>query len=273
MAFQHGDILVTLPWGEKTLQTAAQQVRSAENRLLMAEKAAALAFLVRGSNWPSDRLREAWDNLLWSQHHDAWITVTTRSGRRAWAFQVASQTMAAEEAADEIIAESAQALSVAGTSKVQKPLSGQVVRLINTTARERKELAEVTLATDRGTTGVQVFDSTGNPVPCQIIPTRRYLTRQAREDLTRKREVFPADRSQTQEQSLNASTVLFPAVVPALGYADYRLEPTYDGGRRRAARLQPGMRAMERSRWRTTCIVFVSIPLAAVVSRASTRSF
>ena len=227
--FSMEDILVTLPWGEKTLQTAAQQVRSAENRLLMAEKAAALAFLFRGSNWPSDRLREAWDNLLWSQHHDAWITVTTRSGRRAWAFQVASQTLAAEEAADDIIAESAQALSAEGASKVQKPLGQQVVRLVNTTARERKELAEVTLATDRGTTGIRVFDSTGNQVACQVVPTRRYLTRQAREDLTRKREVFPADRSQSQEQSLNASTLLFTAAVPALGYADYRLEPTYDG--------------------------------------------
>jgi len=35
--FSQEDILTTLPWGERTLQTLAQQVRSAENRLLLAE--------------------------------------------------------------------------------------------------------------------------------------------------------------------------------------------------------------------------------------------
>jgi alpha-mannosidase len=39
------DTLVTLPWGQHTLQQIAQQVRLAENRLLMAEKMAAMARL------------------------------------------------------------------------------------------------------------------------------------------------------------------------------------------------------------------------------------
>ena len=90
--FSPEDILTTLPWGEKTLQTVAQQVRSAENRVLMAEKMASMAAALHGSQFPAERLQRAWDQLLWSQHHDAWITATTRTGRQAWAFQVAAET-------------------------------------------------------------------------------------------------------------------------------------------------------------------------------------
>jgi len=43
------DTLTTLPWGEHTLQLVAQQVRSAENKILIAEKLAALAHLDAGS--------------------------------------------------------------------------------------------------------------------------------------------------------------------------------------------------------------------------------
>ena len=60
------DVLTTLPWGEKTLQTIAQQVRAAENRLPAAEKAAAIAWLEGKTPWPGDRLRDAWDSVLWA---------------------------------------------------------------------------------------------------------------------------------------------------------------------------------------------------------------
>ena len=102
--FSPEDILTTLPWGEKTLQTVAQQVRSAENRVLMAEKMASMAAAFHGSQFPAERLQRAWEQVLWSQHHDAWITATTRSGRQAWAFQVASETMETEEISAAIIA-------------------------------------------------------------------------------------------------------------------------------------------------------------------------
>ena len=222
------DILVTLPWGEKTLQAAAQQVRSAENRLLIAEKAGALAWLEKGTPWPAAQLRDAWDNVLWSQHHDSWITVTTRFGRRAWAFQVGSETLNAEESADAIIADSTAALSSGGPIAGQKPLPAQWMRVINTLGVERREVAEVTLATDRGTRGVRVMDAAGKEIPCQVIATRKYLSKEVSADLSRRRQVFPASGAQDASASINTATVLFRSNTPSLGYASYRIEPVYD---------------------------------------------
>ena len=54
--FSPEDILTTLPWGEKTLQTLAQQVRSAENRVLVAEKMASMAAALHGSQFPAEIL-------------------------------------------------------------------------------------------------------------------------------------------------------------------------------------------------------------------------
>ena len=51
---------------------------------------ASMAAAFHGVAFPAERLQRAWDQLLWSQHHDAWITATTRTGRQAWAFQVAA---------------------------------------------------------------------------------------------------------------------------------------------------------------------------------------
>ncbi len=213
--FSPEDILTTLPWGEKTLQAVAQEVRSAENRLPAAEKAASMAWLEEKSPWPADRLRDAWDGLLWSQGHDSWITATTRTGRQAWAFQVASGTLDAETAADAIIAESLRTLCSGRPEQARQPIGPQWVRVLNTLGVERQDLAELNIATDRGTHSLRVFDSAGNEVPCQIAPTRRYGGSNR------------TNRTPNPGESINAATVLFRAKVPALGYASYRVEPVY----------------------------------------------
>jgi alpha-mannosidase len=223
--FSPEDILVALPWGEKTLQALAQQVRSAENRLPMAEKMAALAGVLKGLAFPSARFREAWDRLLWSQHHDAWITATTRGGRQAWAFQVAWETLDAEQDANAIIAASAEALAAGAAGPPAQPLGPQWVRVFSTLGTPRQDLAELPLATDRGATSVRVFDEKGEEAPCQVVRTRRYQTRK-------------------DEESLNAANVLFRPRVPALGYTSYRVEPVYGGQPRSGpgaaqARLEP----------------------------------
>jgi alpha-mannosidase len=214
--FTMEDILVTLPWGEQTLRAVAQQVRAAENRLLMSEKVAAMAWLERGAPWPGTALQAAWESLLWAEHHDAWITATTREGRQAWAFQVASNTLGAELAANSIIAASAELISKGVGSQLEKPLGAQWVRVINTLGIERNDLAELTLALDRGTYGIRVFDSTGAEISCQIIQTRGYDSGQHQD---------AADSAGSPAQSLNTATVLFRPRVPALGYASCRVEP------------------------------------------------
>src|ERR1700761_9214292 len=65
--FSIEDILVTLPWGDATLQRVAQQVRSAEVRLVTAEKIAAIAATTCGMPWPAEQLVQAWDGVLLSQ--------------------------------------------------------------------------------------------------------------------------------------------------------------------------------------------------------------
>ena len=211
--FTAEDILVTLPWGEKTLQTAAQQVRAAETRLLAAEKLSAMAWMERAHPWAAADLQRAWDDLLWAQHHDSWITVTTRLGRRAWAFQVGAGTMNAEKTANRLIAESAEALgrSTAGSSLV--PLGPQWIRAFNTLGWERSDLAELTLPADRGTQHVRVKDANGIELPVQVIGTRTYA---------------PRDGSGSSGRSINTATVLFRPPLPALGYARYTVEPVYN---------------------------------------------
>jgi alpha-mannosidase len=215
------DILTTLPWGEKTLQLVAQQERSAENRILMAEKMAALVWMEKRIPWPEAEFTEAWDNLLWAQGHDPWITATTRTGRQAWAFQVASGTLQTEEAANSIIDRAAEVLAAGSAAQSSSPDS-QWLRVVNTLGRDRNEVVEINVASDRGTRSIRVLDAHDREVPCQIIPTRRYFSAEPRES-GNPRNGGPT-RALSAGESLNASTILFRAQVPAIGFSVYHLE-------------------------------------------------
>ena len=223
-AFGIEDILVTLPWGEQTLQELAQQVRAAETKLLSAEKLSSMAWLDRGSTWPDRELREAWDQLLWAQHHDAWITATTRSGRDAWAFQVASETRYAEELAGNIIADAAEKLSAGYREERHASRVSQWIRVFNTCGVERSDLVELTLPTDRGTLNVQVFDWLGNEVPVQLIVNRRYRALSGISNEAEESDFI--DPVKYRSESINTATILFRADVPSFGYASYRVEPS-----------------------------------------------
>ena len=227
-AFGIEDTLCSLPWGEHILQGVAQQVRSAENKILMAEKLATLAYLHARSAWPAEQFREAWDDLLLTQAHDAWITATTRFGRQAWAFQVASDTLTTENKATAILDNAAEALSQSASAAPSTPLGPQSLRVFNTLGIERNDLAEFALATDPGTEGIQILDQASNEVPCQVIPTRRYLSPELRNDLSRRREIFAeGQRGRESSGSINTATVLFRPTVPPIGYATYQVVPLY----------------------------------------------
>ena len=229
--FSAEDILTTLPWGEKTLQTLAQQVRSAENRVLVAEKMAAMAAALHGSPFPAERLQRAWDQLLWSQHHDAWITATTRTGRQAWAFQVASETLETEEISTAVIGSAAEALSRGENRPATVPLGPQWLRVFNTTASEREEVVEVSWASDMGTQRARVLDSANREIPCQFLRPRKFTPRGSSTTSGRP----PAGAASAAGlpaygpgESLNAAVIVFRAKAPAMGYGSYRIEPVYD---------------------------------------------
>lgn len=199
------DIRCTLPWGEKTIQQIARQVRSAEYRLLEAEKAAALAAVWAKALYPTDRLRDAWDKVLWAQHHDAWITATTRSGRDAWAWQVAAQTWDAEQTCNEIIEQAGNDLGAALTDagRAARPLGSHSMRIGNTLGHARTDLVEIEVPTEAGTRSVQVRSGDGALLQSQFQVTRR---------------------SGDAAGSVGAGRLLFRAAVPAMGFVAYTAE-------------------------------------------------
>ena len=220
--FTMEDFLTALPWGEKTLHRASRQVRAAEIRLVAAEKFAAMAFLRNGSAWPGERLQQAWEQTMWSQAHDAWITVTTRTGRQAWAFQVAAKTMDAEQAADELIDAAAVSLCAEKNRQPSPDANVQYLRAVNSLGQDREELVEVVVSSDRGTQSFEVSDAHGNPIPCQFTTTRRY------------RALKPADGAaapvigngrgaESGDTSVNAATLLFKGRIPAFGWSTYKV--------------------------------------------------
>lgn len=213
------DIRCALPWGEKTLQKAARQVRSAENRLIVAEKIASFAAIFGKRQYPTDDLRNAWDKTLWSQHHDSWITVTTRSGRDAWAFQVAAQTWDAEATCAAVVDRSLDHL-VATSSLPTPHVDGRMFgHVFNTQAHDRSGLVELDVATAFGTKSIGVRDSAGNLVPSQLVILRKYVNDQTN-------RVHGGARRTTLEtgESIGAARLLFNACVPATGQAVYAIE-------------------------------------------------
>ncbi|MGO4109808.1 glycoside hydrolase family 38 C-terminal domain-containing protein [Paenibacillus sp. YAF4_2] len=199
--FTQEDIRCTLPWGEGTLQRMSREVRSAEQAVLAAEKLASIASMLGGYSYPTDKLREAWDQLLLSQHHDAWICATTRVGRDQWAWQAGAQSWMAERIANEIRDQAMDSICPESNDD-GSGAHGYGIRVFNTAGIVRKELVEIEIPAAGLTNFILVKDAEGKQIPSQIVPTR----------------VSPEDGS------LYACKLLFEAEPPAMGYRDYVIE-------------------------------------------------
>lgn len=206
------DILCTLPWGEGSLQRLAKQVRSAENRVLVTEKMVSLAVAMAGLRYPAGDLVEAWDRLLFAQHHDVWICAKVGAGRANWAWRAAAQTWAAESICDRLCAGALGALARAlgettslgecGRNTPDPRQGGKWLLVANTLAHDRTDVVEAQVVLPPGSASLSVTTADGSRIPCQVIPTRKYAG----------------------DSSINAATVLFRAGVPAAGYNTYALE-------------------------------------------------
>ncbi len=217
--FSMEDIRCALPWGEKTLQTIARQVRSAENRLIAAEKIASVAAVRCKLTYPADHLQQASDKTLWTQHHDVWITATTRTGRNAWAFQSAAQTWDAEATCTEVIDRSLDKLAGNLSSTNRAIGNKSSLHVFNTLAHDRRNLIEVELPTDTGTKSVRVLDGTGNIVPSQFEITRKYVTDKT-DRVRRNRQNLELGSG----ESIGAGRLFFRDNIPAVGHAMYTVE-------------------------------------------------
>lgn len=184
------DVQVSLVWGAQILQTLAQQVRKSENRILVAEKLAAMATLKSGVAWPASDFNAAWRTLLLAEHHDCWIT--PYNGRRTnWAQKVELWTRAADAKCDEIVDRATRALTDASAADSTEP---NRIRVFNPTSRIRRDLVTVPLPKDWAS--ARVLGADRSPVPSQV-----------------------ASASQNGDKAL-----LVLAEVPAMGYCTYELE-------------------------------------------------
>lgn len=188
------DLRVGLPWGGSVLQRVAQLVRASENRIVQAEKLSAMAFVRRGRPFPTAEVRQAWKDLLWSQHHDVWIVSQNRHGTGTWATTVETKTEAIAQACARIVDDSTAAMAPEAGAAVK---AGTPVRVFNTTGFRRRDVAS--LEVEPGNS-FRVTDAQGLEVPCQLVPA--------------------------ENKARSRPTLMFAAEAPALGYASYRIAPT-----------------------------------------------
>ena len=141
------DILVSLVWGSQVLQRIAQQVRSAEDKLVATEKLAAMAAVKRGFAWPATAFDRAWESLLLAQHHDCWIVPYNGKRGDTWADKVRNWTAETEQICDSISKLAIQTLASGNTKNA--------ISIFNTTAVNRHELVSIPVMENSGFTAIQ----------------------------------------------------------------------------------------------------------------------
>ena len=195
------DLRVGLVWGATVVQRIAQVCRAGENEVGQTEKLAAIAAAHgQAFAYPANVLRELWIDVLLSQHHDVWIVPYNRNNVGTWASECDARYAHGHRRCLAINRSAMAAMS--GTTG---RATGDVrrVRVFNTTGFGRADVAAVDVVSDPGTVAFRVRDGDGPPVACQPLVRRRFAS----------------------DGSVNAATVVFPADVPAAGYATYTVEP------------------------------------------------
>ena len=190
--FSQENMLVNLMWGSQVLQKIAQEVRTSENKIVVAEKIAAMATIENNYAPLQTSLDEAWRTLMLAQHHDSWIVPYNRLHKNhTWAQEISLWTNNTNKISDNIIKEATETYASGNTIPFHN--SG-FVKVYNTLATKRSELVTVSLPAANIRHGLAVYNSKKKRIPSSL---RRegdsiYLT--------------------------------FRAEVPSFGYATYRLQ-------------------------------------------------
>ncbi|HMI03671.1 MAG TPA: glycoside hydrolase family 38 C-terminal domain-containing protein [Pedobacter sp.] len=185
--FTQENVQVSLVWGAQILQKLAQNVRAAENKLIMAEKLNVLQSVYLKKPIKGDLFKDAWQNLLLAQHHDSWIVpynIVDKVNRLNWAEQVKVWTDKSVESADRILREN----SSSGNNGQQDKR-----KVYNTLAINRRE--PVLFTYNESYTEPVIIDATDREVTTQQIT---------------------GNNGQKQ--------LLFMAEVPSMGFASYRIK-------------------------------------------------
>ena len=211
------DIEVSLVWGSQILQRIAQEVRIAENKLTMAEKAAALAKLYGNVPYPEKKFDEAWRRLLLSQHHDCWIVPYNRHNGKTWAQHVKEWTDFTICTSDSILNASLKKLNENTANKSTKK-----ILTFNSCGNDRNEIASVELPANIAE-NISLFDKT------------------------------KTIQSQVVSKNDSTSIVLFRAAVPAMGFKEYEIlnkKPAVQNNNNHITKKSDGTYEMETSIYR-----------------------
>lgn len=186
--FSQEDMHVNLMWGSQVLQKIAQEVRVSENKIIMAEKIAAMASLEGKYNPSQERIDEAWRTLMMAQHHDSWIVPYNRLKKdRTWAQEITLWTNSTNKISDKVIAEAINSYNLGNNADSG---NNRYIRVYNTLGVKRTEVVKAVIPSNKEGE-VVVYNS--------------------------KNELLPSYSQQTGDSSY----ISFQAQVPAFGYATF----------------------------------------------------
>lgn len=159
------DILVNLMWGSQILQKIGQEVRVAENNIVLAEKLGTMAHLENNYLYSQDSLDEAWRTLMLAQHHDSWIVPYNRLNKqRNWAEEITLWTDNTNTISNQIIKE-----SINSFNKQNIPVENQgFIRVYNTLGVSREEIVNLSLPEGYKENNFVIYDIENKEIPFSI---------------------------------------------------------------------------------------------------------
>lgn len=156
--FSQEDVLTSLVWGAPVLQKLAQQTRTAENKIIQAEKIASIHKLENNTAYPTSAIDEAWRGLMLAQHHDCWIVPYNGKKGDTWADKVKVWTSRTNKIADSIWTTGSAAINA----------QSLFVTVYNTLGRSRSELVSLKLPEGfSANEALTVFDNNKKPLAVQ----------------------------------------------------------------------------------------------------------
>ncbi len=190
------DVKPGLVWGAQVLQKIAQQVRTAENHIVMAEKLAVLDYVYGKKPWLQADFDEAWRTLMLAQHHDCWIVPYNGKPNDTWAHKVTRWTATTNRVSEKVKTELFKQDKVKTDSNSEKLL----VRVYNTLAHHQNKMVSLLLNEDLQQSHLEVYTMKGDKLPSQIYTDQE------------------GDRC-----------IAFMAVVPSMGYETFEIRKVNSG--------------------------------------------
>lgn len=177
--FSQEEMRVNLMWGSQVLQKIAQEVRTSENQIVMAEKVAAMVNIDNGYKPDQKKIDDAWRTLMMAQHHDSWIVPYNglRQGR-TWAQEITLWTNNTNDISHNILKNAIDTYRSDNSISTNDP---GYIRVYNTLGLKRNEVVRVSLPSSVTDKDIGIYNSKNNLIPsfCEQIGDSVYISFQA----------------------------------------------------------------------------------------------